>query len=160
MKLNLGCGEKPLLGFVNVDRRDLPGVNVIHDLAEFPWPFETESVDAILAKHILEHFHDPRPFLDECYRVCKPGAYIQIEVPHWKHHYAHGMPDHFTTWAHNSFDPTYVTEGRFRLEYREARLFSGRAELWTGTRTARLVPALCKWTGLVSGLRFILRVTK
>ena len=34
MKINLGCASKPLPGFVNVDIRDVPGVDVIDDISK------------------------------------------------------------------------------------------------------------------------------
>ena len=36
MKLNLGCGNKIIEGYINVDKFDLYGVNIKHDLEKFP----------------------------------------------------------------------------------------------------------------------------
>lgn len=80
LRLNLGAGGLTLDGFTSVD---LEGADICHDLAVFPWPFETESADAILASHVLEHFclTDARHFLAECARILKPGARLAIAVP-------------------------------------------------------------------------------
>jgi len=32
VRLNLGCGLQPMDGWVNVDRCDLPGVDLVYDL--------------------------------------------------------------------------------------------------------------------------------
>ena len=89
MKLNLGCGSKILDGFVNVDKFDYYPVDVVHDLEEFPYPFETNSVDYILLSHVLEHIgQNPDVFngiVKELFRVCKPGAKVEINVPHPRH---------------------------------------------------------------------------
>lgn len=54
LRLNLGCGPAVLEGYVNVDMRDLPGVDLVADVHALPVaPF---SVDEIHAAHILEHF--------------------------------------------------------------------------------------------------------
>ena len=58
MKLNLGCGDKILPGYVNVDvapARAGQKPDVICDLHELT-PFEDETADEILAVHVVEHF--------------------------------------------------------------------------------------------------------
>ena len=89
MKLNLGCGNKLLDGFVNVDKFDYYNCDVVHDLELFPYPFENDSVNHILLSHVLEHIgQDPEIFnniLLEFYRICKNDALIDIFVPHPRH---------------------------------------------------------------------------
>lgn len=82
MKLHLGCGNKILEGWVNVDvasRGVQPDVSAdIRDL-----PYEDEVADAILAVHVIEHFHrdDALPLLREWVRVMKPGGTMALECP-------------------------------------------------------------------------------
>lgn len=87
MKLNLGCGTNKIEGYVNVDRAH--GPDVVHDLESFPWPWETSSIEEIRAHHVLEHLgRTPEVFIGvvkEMYRVCKPGAKVEIVVPHPRH---------------------------------------------------------------------------
>ena len=89
MKLNLGCGNKILDGYTNVDKYSYYNCDVVHDLETFPYPFEENSVDSILLSHVLEHIgQDPQIFnniLLELYRICKPDALITIAVPHPRH---------------------------------------------------------------------------
>lgn len=54
LKLNLGCGHLPLEGYVNVDRRELPGVDVVADVGDLR--FDEGSVREIFSAHLLEHF--------------------------------------------------------------------------------------------------------
>lgn len=73
MKLNLGCGDKLLDGFVNLDKQT-------------GWTFErglnfpNGSIDGITISHALMYLpiNDWRPFLKECYRVLKIGGVIRI----------------------------------------------------------------------------------
>lgn len=42
---------------------------------------ERQSLDFVMAYHVLEHIHDPAEFLDGCRRVLKPTGQLIIEVP-------------------------------------------------------------------------------
>ena len=44
MKLNLGCSNKIIEWYINVDKFDLYNVDVKHDLETFLYPFEDDSV--------------------------------------------------------------------------------------------------------------------
>lgn len=98
MKLNLGCGFNKLAGFVNVDLFDECHPDVKMDLEVIPWAFGTNEVDEIVLHHALEHLgRDTQVFfgiIKELYRVCKPGAKIQIHVPHPRHDHFIGDPTH------------------------------------------------------------------
>ena len=97
MKLNLGCGQQRLAGYVNVDKYGSPDLR--HDLEVFPWPWPDSSIEEVLLHHVLEHLgQSPQVFIGvikELYRVCKPGTLLRIAVPHPRH-------DHFLA------DPTHV----------------------------------------------------
>jgi predicted SAM-dependent methyltransferase len=59
VKLNLGSGGEPREGYLNIDKNPCaPGVDVVHDLDQYPWPFESEVADEILMEHCLEHLVD------------------------------------------------------------------------------------------------------
>ena len=89
-KLNLGCGKNYIDDWVNVDFYDDSKCDVIHDLEEFPWPWEDNSVSEIKIIHTLEHLGaDWKVYikiLQEMYRVCEDDAEIMVAVPspwHW-----------------------------------------------------------------------------
>ncbi len=96
LRLNLGCGENRLEGYINVDRLGEPDVR--HDLEQFPWPWEDSSVSEIRLIHVLEHLgQTPDTFINvmkELYRVCEDGAEIHIAVPHHRHDNFHADPTH------------------------------------------------------------------
>jgi len=87
LRLNLGCGQNPLENYVNVDKFGNP--DVVCDLETFPWPWQNNSVDEVVLNHVLEHIGETTQvflnFMKELYRICKPGAEIQINVPHPRH---------------------------------------------------------------------------
>ncbi|BBK39780.1 hypothetical protein STAQ_48580 [Allostella sp. ATCC 35155] len=99
MKLNLGCGSRKLEGFLNVDNAAHCDPDLLVDLEQLPWPFESGSASEIVLSHVLEHLgQSPAVYLGivrEIYRVCAPGALVRIAVPHPRH-------DDFIT------DPTHV----------------------------------------------------
>jgi SAM-dependent methyltransferase len=81
VRLNLGAGGQRIAGFTNVD---LAGaVEVVHDLAVLPWPFESASSTEIVASHVLEHFDRATGmrFLGECHRILTPGGVLHLAVP-------------------------------------------------------------------------------
>lgn len=53
LKLNLGCGQDIKEGYINIDIRRLPGLDVIADICKLP--FRNNSVDEIRAIDVLEH---------------------------------------------------------------------------------------------------------
>jgi SAM-dependent methyltransferase len=127
MKLQLGCGHAPKAGWVNHDLVKLPGVDVVHDLREFPWPFRDQQFDEIYMKDVLEHLPDTIRTMDELYRITAPNALVYIAVPYWNSFEAIGDPTHlrqFNEITFDFFDPdswrcrdrSYYAKARFRVE--------------------------------------------
>ena len=98
MKLNLGCGSNKQNGYINVDKFDTCRPDLLMDVESLPWRFDSSEVDEVLFNHSLEHMgQDTETFLGivkELYRVCKPGATVQINVPHPRHDSFLGDPTH------------------------------------------------------------------
>jgi ubiquinone/menaquinone biosynthesis C-methylase UbiE len=79
LRLNLGSGNRPLPGFVNVDARQLPTVDVVADVRSLP--FENGAATEVEASSLLEHFRNPYDVLDEIYRVLAPAGILRVRVP-------------------------------------------------------------------------------
>jgi len=80
-RYNLGCGDRKLKDWVNVDIRE--DADITLDLTVFPWPFEDKSADRILASHVLEHMtkHQAFQFIKESYRILDKYHSLDIAVP-------------------------------------------------------------------------------
>jgi SAM-dependent methyltransferase len=82
MKLHLGCGEKKLKGFVNIDIRKDVSPDVIDDISNLK-EFHNDSIDLIYVCHVLEHFgrHEYLDILKKWKNILKPGGTLRISVP-------------------------------------------------------------------------------
>lgn len=85
LRLNLGCGDKILPGYVNVDiapSRAGQRPDVLCDLHHLE-PFGDDSADEIMAIHVVEHFWrwEVADVLREWVRVLRPGGRMILECP-------------------------------------------------------------------------------
>lgn len=109
MKLNLGAGDRTIPGYKSVDI--VPPADIIADLAQ-PWPWEDSTVEMVTAQDIIEHIEDKIHFMNELWRVLKPGAQATIETPNaCKGAGAFQDPTHRSYWTRNSFQ--YFQAGSF-----------------------------------------------
>lgn len=94
LRLNLGCGHIALDGYINVDRRALPGVDIVAEVDSLP--LEAGEVTEIFSSHLLEHFPEEqlrRELLPYYYSLLKAGGTFRAVVPDAQAmiaHYAHG----------------------------------------------------------------------
>lgn len=82
VRLNLGCGHIPLEDFLNVDRRELDGVDVVADVHRVPFPAGT--VARIHSAHLLEHFPVEelrRSLLPYWISLLRPGGLLTAVIP-------------------------------------------------------------------------------
>jgi predicted SAM-dependent methyltransferase/tetratricopeptide (TPR) repeat protein len=82
LRLNLGCGHIALDDFINIDRRDLPGVDIVAEAGELP--FEESSIHEIYSAHMLEHFPQEelrRRLLPYWISLLRPGGRFRAVVP-------------------------------------------------------------------------------
>jgi ubiquinone/menaquinone biosynthesis C-methylase UbiE len=98
MKLHLGCGNKKLEGYVNVDVVGNP--DKVCDLSSYPWPFDDNSADEIFSEHFLEHVLDYDRTILEMYRILKPNGKLCFRVPHFR---SACTPWHLHKWDFSVF---------------------------------------------------------
>jgi hypothetical protein len=97
-KLNLGCGPRPIAGYLNIDSVASFKPDVVMDLERTPWDLPTDSAEEVLLNHVLEHLGASTDtflaVMTELYRVCADGARLRINVPHPLHEHFRTDPSH------------------------------------------------------------------
>lgn len=81
-RLNIGCGHKPLEGWVNVDLRPLPGVDIAATADSIP--LAAGSCAALTSAHLLEHFTQEdlmRRILPHWLTLLRSGGTLTAIVP-------------------------------------------------------------------------------
>jgi SAM-dependent methyltransferase len=130
--LNLGCGTDIRPGFINLDKFALPGVDIVYDIALFPYPFSSNAFSTILLINVLEHLPDTIKVMEELHRICKHGALLTIRVPYWSSILNATDITHIRTFSEYSmdfFDPE-KTLGKRRSYYSTARFTVLAVDVW------------------------------
>lgn len=121
VKLNLGCYKDIRKGYINLDKEKFfEWIDVVHNLEKFPYPFEDNTFDEILANCILEHLNVDRiKFYEELHRICKNEAIIKLKVPFrekiWRHADHRGEGFTFQQFRSLCSQEGYITKKKFEL---------------------------------------------
>lgn len=113
IRLDLGCGaHKQEGGFLGIDKRKTPAVDLVHDLERFPWPLPESCASLVVISHFWEHVKPwlTLDFMAELHRVCQPGAQVMISGPYamgfrYCQDPTHCNPTNEATFAY--FDPRH-----------------------------------------------------
>ena len=134
MKLNLGSGGEPREGYLNIDKNPCaPSVDVVHDLDQYPWPFESGVADEILMEHCLEHLVDHNRAMKEIHRILRKGGTAKITVPHFTWQFAFHDPTHRHFFGYNTFFYYARDCGYFDFKFSSCKAkitFGKRLSLW------------------------------
>lgn len=125
--LDVGCGKNKTEGAIGIDFCKIEGVDIIHDLNVFPYPFDDNTFDRVIMKHIIEHLDNIVRVMEEIHRICKPGAEVLIKTPHfscrdsWRDptHKYHLALDSFDYFTENTSLTNYYTKARFEILKKE-----------------------------------------
>ena len=81
-KLNIGCGDNVLTGWLNADYSPVSPMIMYLDATK-RFPFDEETFDYIFSEHVIEHmpYWDGITMLTECFRVLKRSGKIRISTP-------------------------------------------------------------------------------
>jgi len=122
--LDIGCGNNKYPDAVGMDRAQLPEVDIVQDIEQFPYPFHDDAFDMVVMQHVLEHVSRENmaniKIIEECYRILKPAGTLMVEVPlgHWlwfdpthKNYVGHWYWNYFS----HDFPLNYYTNARFEL---------------------------------------------
>ena len=106
MKLNLGCGKKKMKGYLNCDISKEVNPDKIVNL-EKKLPFKNNSINEIVAEHVLEHVNNFVSLMHEFHRICKRNSSIKIKTPFYSAWGQYNDPTHvrfFTPFTFNYFE--------------------------------------------------------
>lgn len=92
-RLDIGCGRNKQPGFFGVDIQKLPGVDMVWDINRHPWPLKPGIFLMAMCSHLIEHIPTVVidggvtrfpfiEFMDEVWRLLKPGGEFMIACPH------------------------------------------------------------------------------
>jgi predicted SAM-dependent methyltransferase len=88
LKLNIGCGETKIEGFVNVDCTEnvIVKPDLVHDIRHKPLPYEDGVIDEIWMIHALEHieFFHWETIFREFARLLKPNGVLLLSYPEFE----------------------------------------------------------------------------
>ena len=107
-KLELACGKYPDAEAVNLDIVAVEGCDIVHDLEQYPYPFEDGQFEHIQATDIVEHITDIFKMFAELHRILAPEGIIKIHTNYAGHISAFTDPQHkhfFTLESFDYFDP-------------------------------------------------------
>jgi predicted SAM-dependent methyltransferase len=119
--LDVGCGPRKQHGFIGMDNRDLPEVDIVHDLEVFPWPMEDNSVCFIRCCHVIEHIKPwlQIDFMNECWRVLGHGDFLAIATPYGGSPRYLQDPTHCSPWT--EYTVAYFIPGNELYDTYEAK---------------------------------------
>jgi predicted SAM-dependent methyltransferase len=83
LKLDLASGQRKTEGYFGIDIAAGEGIDAVVDLEVYPWPIESDSAEDIVCNHYFEHVTDLMQFMNEVYRILKPGGKIKIVSPYY-----------------------------------------------------------------------------
>jgi len=111
-RLDVGCGFNKQPGFIGMDKRDVKGVDLVHDLEVLPWPIQADACAVILMSHVMEHV---KPWLsidimNECWRCLEPGGQLWLSMPYANSFGYCQDPTHCNPWNEATF--TYFIPGQ------------------------------------------------
>lgn len=104
-RLDVGCGFNKQPGFTGMDKRNVKGVDIVHDIENLPWPIKSGECDIVLMSHVMEHI---KPWLtidvmDECWRCLAPGGQLWISMPYGGSFGYYQDPTHCNPWNEATF---------------------------------------------------------
>jgi SAM-dependent methyltransferase len=130
--LDVGCGINKYPGAIGLDRNARTRADVLADLDRPPYPFADGSFDEVRATHVIEHVADVMAFVEECWRLLRPGGRLHIATPHYTDFSSFCDPTH--RWHLNSYSLRYFgaddagygyyTHARFRENFVRVKLLS------------------------------------
>lgn len=147
--LDVGCGNRKTgPGVVRLDISTAVNPDVVWDLDQFPYPFESSSFTGIDCMDVIEHISNIPKVIEEFYRLLKPGGILKITTPHYSCSNSYVDPTHRWHLSAFSFDffcrhkLYYFSNAKFDLKRRHIQFNGGRFSRSIVSRVANKYPEL------------------
>jgi predicted SAM-dependent methyltransferase len=129
-RLDVGCGFNKQDGFIGMDKRSLPNVDIVHDVEVFPWPIPSGSCGVILMSHLVEHI---KPWLtidlmDEAWRVMASNGVLLVATPYARSYGYLQDPTHCNPWVEATV--TYFVKGQPLYEIYKPKPWKAEKVTW------------------------------
>jgi ubiquinone/menaquinone biosynthesis C-methylase UbiE len=129
--LEPGCGRGEFLNNFKELGLDVVGVDISPEAVNFDngldvkicdieiekLPFEDNVFDVIYSKSFIEHLYYPERYLEEAFRVLKPGGILITLVPDWESNYKTYFDDftHRTPFTNIALEDAYKMYGFLKV---------------------------------------------
>lgn len=137
MRLNVGCGDHPLDGWINIDL--IPPADIVGDIRTLDFT----NVDEIRCDHMLEHVPraDVAAVLHRFRQWLRPGGRVSVEVPDmaaimargaadpWWEQYIYGAQNHEGEFHRSGFVAGTLTAALLAAGFREVSTVAFRSTL-------------------------------
>lgn len=168
--LHLGCGEKYMNYWANIDIRKDSEADFIYNLNKIPYTFisKNHKIKYILAEHLLEHLDDWESQLKEWHRILDDDGEIEIAVPHHscnnlnpyhKHNIGHkGLIDYFNKY---NPDKQFEVTGIYYCWFTTNKYFSTIIDIWLNLFPHWFIDRfLCRLVLGIEEIRFFIKKKK
>lgn len=82
--LDIGCGNRKVPGSIGIDFNENLSPDVVHDLNQFPYPFQDNEFDEVHIISTLFLLDNPVLVMEEVYRICKKHAKVVVVQPYFR----------------------------------------------------------------------------
>ena len=113
-RMNWGCGQKTIDGWINSDIVEGDGVDICCDILR-GFPLEDNHLDYISSQHALQDLRigDQIPAMKELRRVLKPRGVLRLSLPDLDRaldSYQSGQQDHLTVDDWDTLSGNFITQ--------------------------------------------------
>lgn len=139
MRLNLGCWNRPIAHFTNVDIRSDTQADLIDDVSKLE-KIDNNSVEIIYASHLLEHFKrfEIPSILKRWYEVLRSDGLLYVSVPdmaavmeHYVYHrditklmnFIYGSSKHPYDYHYHGWDEKTLAKDMINAGFKNVQLF-------------------------------------
>lgn len=115
-KLHLGAGKIRKEGYINIDTRELPSIDLVRDILR-GLPYSDDTINEVFSENFMEHIPQTETIfvMNEIWRVLKPGGIAHHIIPLAGTQNDYQDPTHLSRWHINTF--LYYMNGHYKNDY-------------------------------------------